>query len=316
MKTHPLEALSERYLSKQEFSRATIKSYRNAYKYFIQYLTDHQIEYATTSDIIDYREQRRTKGYSSPYIYIHICALKGLYRYLRIHQTRLGLPEVYAYDITETIQNERIKPRITKPILSIQQAKHMIETTKERRHHLWEYRDHAIVYLMLTCGLRRFDIVQAKRCDYQSIAGKRVLFLPRQGQPETPDQINIPPGAEEALNDYLSRRTDDNPHLFISHKKVSQGGQLSRTFFRHMFARVLQACGLEHSGITPHCLRHTAAVMNVQRGGSIEQTRQLLRHADIQSTMVYVDYLKQMNDDTALQIEQFLLTEDAEDDVT
>lgn len=78
-----------------------------------------------------------------------------------------------------------------------------------------------------------------------------------------------------------------------------------------MFPRVLKACGLEDSGITPHCLRHTAATMNLLRGGSLEQTRQLLRHVDIQSTQVYVRYIERMKDDSEHQIESFILKEEA-----
>ena len=112
MKNHHLERLSERYLLEKTFSSATVKSYKIVFKYYIIYLKENYIDYAKTSDIIQYRESRRTLGYSTHYIYIHMSALKGLYRYLRINQKRLDLSTQYAYDIMVPIKNERIKPSI------------------------------------------------------------------------------------------------------------------------------------------------------------------------------------------------------------
>ena len=102
-----------------------------------------------------------------------------------------------------------------------------------------------------------------------------------------------------------------NPYLFISHSNHSDIPYLSRTFFIGMFKRVLKDSGLEDTKITPHCLRHTAAAMNLLRGGSLEQTKGLLRHVDIQSTLVYVHHIERMKDDSEYQIESFILKEEA-----
>ena len=306
LKYHPLEGLSEGYLLNQNYSSSTIKSYKIAYKYYIKYLKENQIEYAKTSDVIDYREKRRTLGFSSHYIYIDICALKGLYRYLKLNQKRLDFPVEYAHDIMGPVKNEPIKARISKPILTTQQAAHLILHTKTIRKSIWHYRDHAIVYLMITSGLRSIEIIHAKREDYQVVDGQRILYIQINGQRSNREFVKIAPGAKEAIDDYLNKRMDDNPYLFITTKHVSPKGHLSRTFFKDMFARVLKECGLDGKGITPHCLRHTTAVLNLLRGGSLEQTRQLLRHVDIQSTLVYANHIERMKEDSEYQIEKFI----------
>ena len=311
MKNHELEELSKKYLLQKKLAPTTIKSYKIAFKYYILYLKENNILYAKTSDVIQYRESRRRLGYSSHYIYIDISALKGLYRYLRINQKRLGLPEVYAYDIMAPIKNERIKRQIKKPILTIKQAKKLLLHTKECRKYLWHYRDHAIIYLMLVSGLRRIEIIHAKRKDYQIIGGKQILYVPRKGLESEDEFVNLSKGGAEALNDYLNKRIDDIPYLFISHKKLSSSGHLSRTFFRDMFKRVLKACDLDKTGITPHSLRHTAAAMNLLRGASIEQTRSLMRHKNIQSTLVYKDHIDRLKDESEAKIEAFILKEAA-----
>jgi site-specific recombinase XerD len=309
MDNHPLRELSERYLSEKAFSKATLKAYRIAYKHYIRSLEEHGILHAKTSDVIRYRDERRRLGYSSHYIHVHISALRGFYTYLRQNQERLGLPVVYAQDIMAPIQNERCRRVLRKPILTLAEVRRLLQSTKELRHQLWQYRDHAIVYVMIVTGLRGIEIVRAKRRDYQWRHGGRILVVPATRTGHRTSFVHIEGGVKDALDAYLARRKDDNPHLFISHKKVAGDGRLSRTFFRAMFARVLRESGLEETGITPHSLRHTAAILNLERGGTIEQTQSLLRHVDLQSTMVYVDYLERMNDDSEGAIERLLLKE-------
>ena len=77
-----------------------------------------------------------------------------------------------------------------------------------------------------------------------------------------------------------------------------------------MFKKVLKETNLEYTGITPYSLRHTAALFNLERGGSIEQTKALLGHVSIQSTLIYQAYLDRIRDDSEYQLESMLIHED------
>ncbi|PKL00628.1 MAG: hypothetical protein CVV56_04885 [Tenericutes bacterium HGW-Tenericutes-1] len=310
MNNHPLEDLSKRYLSENNFSNSTVKSYGFAFMHYIKYLKEHDIEFAKTSDVIKFREIKRNLGYSTTWIYIQISALKGLYRYLRINQKNFVLPLEYAYDIMIPIKNEKINPVIKKPILTLEQAKYMILHTKEIRKSFWHYRNHAIVYLMLTSGLRSYEILRAKREDYKLVDGGWLLYFPSNKSNSTESYVKLSKGAALAMNDYLNLRHDDNPYLFITHQKGITKKALSRMFFMHMFRSVLKECGLDNLGITPHCLRHTAATVNLLRGGTVESTKQFLRHTCIESTLVYVHHIERMKDDSERQIDAFILKEE------
>lgn len=310
MKEHELEKLSEHYLLQKNIAVSTLKSYRIAYKHYINYLKDHDIVFAKTSDVIRYREYKRDLGHSTHYIYIHLCALKGMYQYLKTNQRELSISDVYRYDIMIGVKNERIMYHINKPILTLEQAKHLILHTKKMRKSIWHYRDHAIIYLMMTAGLRSYEIINAKKSDYQVLGGKHILYVGINGQNRTSKYVKIAPGVMDAIDQYLSRRKDNNPYLFITTKNTSPNLCLSRMFFIGMFRKVLMECGLDGLGITPHALRHTAGIMNLLRGGSVEATQSLLRHENINSTLVYKDYLDRLNDHTALEIEHFILKED------
>jgi site-specific recombinase XerD len=309
LKKHQLEELCDRYLSEKNISAATIKSYGFAFKHYINYLKAHDIEYATVADVINFRENQRSRGHSNVWIYIQISALKGLYQYLKQNQKRLNLSKKYAYDITEPIKNQRLKASVKKPILTIEQAKQMILRTREKRLHIWDFRDYAIIYLMITSGLARFDIVHAKRSDLKMVEGKPVLYIKR-GKKQKADPVMIAKGAKQAIDEYLKKRKDKNPYLFVTNKNPSPNMALSRMFFRRMFKRVLKNCGLEKTSITPHCLRHTAATLNLLRGGTVEGTKHLMRHISIDSTLVYVNYLNRLKDASESQIEKFILGEE------
>ena len=309
MDTHPLEALSERYLSEKKLAPSSLKSYRISYKHFIQYLKEHNIVYPKTSDIVQYRDHKRDFGCSTYYIHIHISALKGLFQYLSLNQKRFMLPDVYKYDIMMPVKSERIQPQMTKPVLTIEEARHLILSTKQQRKFIWHYRNHAIISLMLTSGLSVHQVVHAKRVDFVEEAGTYVLYIARRTG-ITKDRVKLSKGTILAILDYLLKRKDNNPYLFWGHNPM-KNGHLNRMFFYSMFRKVLKETGLEYTGITPHCLRHTAALFNLERGGSIEQTKALLGHVNIQSTLVYQTYLDRMKDDSEHQIESMLIHEES-----
>ncbi len=310
MDKHPLEILSETYLNAQNLSKSTIKTYRICYKYYLMYLMEHDILYAKTSDVIRFRENLRKRGHSTHYIYIYICALKSLYRYLRIHQHQFNLPPEYTYDIMLPIKNEKIKNNLKKSLLTIEEARHLLTYTRMNRKIIYDYRNYAIIALMITAGLSSYEIIHLKKKDYQVKDDHHVLTIKKKGSNHI-DIVYLSKGVVDAIEDYLiKKRKKENPYLFISQNQTTQKGHLSRTFFYFMFKKVIEKCGLSHTKITPHSLRHTAAYLNLLRGGTVESTKRLLRHVDIKSTLVYQDYMDKMNDYSEEAIETFILKEE------
>lgn len=310
MNTHPLEPLIQQYLAEKDITKGTFDLYDTILKQYTEYLKEHQILYANTTDIINYREWKREQDYSTRWIYHQVSAIKGLYQYLSLNQKRLTLPIEYAQDITESIKNEHINKDISKPILTINQAKHLIMCTKENRKYIWHYRDHAIIYLMLTTGMRSIEIRRAKKKDLRTLGNQSILYVQGKGRKVADAFVKITSGVKEAIDDYLNRRKDKNPYLFISHSMHTDTPCLSRTFFLRMFKRVLNVCDLTFTKIKPHSLRHTAATFNLLRGGTLEQTKQFMRHANMSTTLVYAHHVNRLKDDSVNQIENYILQED------
>ncbi|MFU8786508.1 MAG: site-specific integrase [Candidatus Izemoplasmataceae bacterium] len=154
MNDHPLVHLISQYLADKDIRKESFDLYQTILKQYISYLKDKHILYPKTSDVKNYITWKKTQGYSVRWIYHQISTVKGLYQYLSLNQKRLSLPELFANDIIEAMINERIKRKLSKPILNAQEAKQIILKTKEKRKYIWHYRDHAMIYLMITTGLR------------------------------------------------------------------------------------------------------------------------------------------------------------------
>ncbi|MCD4827121.1 MAG: site-specific integrase [Acholeplasmataceae bacterium] len=302
---HELEKLSIDYLNQKEISKATLKAYRLAFKFYIDYLKENDILYAKTSDVIKYRAYRKSLGHSSEYIYIHITALKGLYKYLKINQRSLNLSVLYRYDIMASIKNERINYHIKKPILTKEDAKYLINYTKNRRIHMFDYRNHAIIYLMITSGIRSVEAIFAMRSDYKIADDRHILYIEKNHS-----FVNLSKGAIIALNEYLDLRKDKNPYLFVSHHKLDDNSHLSVHYISHMFRKLIKTSKLSHLGLTPHSLRHAVGAFNLLRGASLIDTKNLLRHKNIKSTLIYQEHIKKMSESVEEKLEAFILKEE------
>jgi integrase/recombinase XerD len=150
-------------------------------------------------------------------------------------------------------------------------------------------RDLAIVGLMLLHGLRSCEVLALNRDDVQfqesqirvQGKGKRIRVLPL-----TRESV-------ELLDHYLSleRPPRSGEALFVCLKGPARGNRMIpaglRSLFRHhrQTTRVTQA--------NPHRFRHTFATDMVRAGISLPALMQLMGHAQIQTTLVYIQLTPQ-----------------------
>ncbi|MDY0138551.1 MAG: tyrosine-type recombinase/integrase [Candidatus Izemoplasmatales bacterium] len=305
-KTHPLENLITSYLYEKDITKGTSALYEIILKQYLNYLKNHQILYATSQNVKDYLSDIKDKGYSPSWIYNQMVILKGFYQYLSFNQVRLDLEEIYALNITETLKNVHVEKKIKKPILTIKQAKHLILYLKNNRKYSWHYRDYALVFLMITTGLRSIEVRRAKIKDLDVIHGKHILYIQGKGRDSADEFVKISSGLYEAITDYLKIRKDHNPYLFVSKSKSSKK-PLDRTAFNGLMKRILRDSGLSDTNITAHSLRHTAATINLKRGGTLEETKRLLRHQEMSNTLIYTQDMDEKLNDTVSNLENYIL---------
>jgi integrase len=145
-------------------------------------------------------------------------------------------------------------------------------------------RDLAIVGLMLLEGLRSQEVLALNRDDVlRSEAqirvrgkGNKVRFLP------------LAPEAVQLLDHYLrlERPNPSSAALFVSLKGRARGAQMTPAGLRSLFRYHRQTTGVTLAN--PHRFRHTFASDMLRAGVSLPALMQLMGHADIQTTLIYV----------------------------
>ncbi|MCH8122572.1 MAG: tyrosine-type recombinase/integrase [Bacteroidetes bacterium] len=152
-----------------------------------------------------------------------------------------------------------------------------------------DLRDRAIIYVMLFAGLSEIEIVRADVQDLeQTLMG---WFLRSQGKGHTikDQQVPIDPPVMDAIRLYLDARGRIRPEeaLFVSHGHRSAGQRLNTRSVRGRINHHLKRAGVKKPGISPHSLTHTAALIWLNDGMSVDEVRERMRHGTLDTTMIY-----------------------------
>lgn len=147
-------------------------------------------------------------------------------------------------------------------------------------------RDYAMLLLMARIGLRATEVIAIELDDIDWRAGELLV----RGKGKLHDRVPISPEVGEALSGYL--REERGPAacrtLFVSYRaphRPFKDGQIVNAILKD----ALKATG--QKPVTPyvgsHLLRHSLATQLVNRGASLEEVGDVLRHRSRASTMIY-----------------------------
>lgn len=144
-------------------------------------------------------------------------------------------------------------------------------------------RDVAMVRLLLSCGLRVGELVGVRTSDLD-IGERHGVVTVRYGKGSVWREVPVPPEARKALRAWLAERNKKYPQsewLFVNRS----GGPLSARYVEKVVENYGRFAGLD---IHPHVLRHTAATNMLRSGADLVTVADILGHADISTTAVYV----------------------------
>lgn len=304
IKYHPLEEAKDAYLEDLDLKRKSVKDYELLINRYIHYLKRHNIKYAKRSDVIKYRDSMWDEGLKATTIQKQMVVIKSLYKWLRRYNymNRSYYHESYTEDISEGIKGAKIEKSYRKEALTLEQARHLIETSKVLADSMIGLRNYCMLLLMLTTGLRTIEVARAKKSDLGKIQKQDILYVQGKGKDGADQFVKLSRPVKEAIREYLFIRNDKNKYLFISHHKKPEDKPLSTDAIRYALKDLLELAELSSPKITVHSLRHTCATLSLQTGSTLEQTQQLLRHANIETTLIYAHHLNRIKDDTVLKI--------------
>lgn len=262
----------------------TIESYKNGLKSFSNWLALNNIVKPTREDLKDYRDNYlKANGYKATTIHAYINAIKRFFEFTS---------EVNIYpNIAVNLKSAKINNAIhRKDALTLEQSRELlnsIDTSTEEGK-----RDFAIISLVLTAGLRVSEVVNININDIMNRNGYRALYIKGKGHEEKDSFNKIAPQVDESIRDYLLLRApkSNTEPLFTSVAHQNKGERLTSRSVSRIIKNALRSIGLDSERLTAHSLRHTTATINTKiNKASLEDTRELLRHASTNTTLIYIN---------------------------
>jgi site-specific recombinase XerD len=151
------------------------------------------------------------------------------------------------------------------------------------------FRDLGLVGLMLLDGLRSCEVLRLQLEDLQlAEAQMRVL-----GKGSKRRLVPLAPQILEVLGNYLrlERPPTNSPALFVSLKGRQRGQPMTPAGLRSLFRHHRVLSQVRHAN--PHRFRHTFGAEMVRAGMSLPALQHLMGHAQIHTTMLYVQLAPQ-----------------------
>ena len=208
-------------------------------------------------------------------------------------------------DIARHVKVEGIRNNFVKTSLSVKQAQALISKAdmkaKGRFHTIVDSRNDAIIWLMLTAGLRCIEIERSDKTDIEILDSETgVIRLWVQGKGHvTKDQfVMLEPNTYKKIQLYLSSRNDEHSALFLAHpnNSLSRVSRIKSPEVSMMGKEMLRSIGIDNPKITAHSLRHTCAMLAFDvLGMSTDQVQQTLRHSDPKVTNIYTEQGSRIN---------------------
>ncbi len=147
-------------------------------------------------------------------------------------------------------------------------------------------RDKAILEMLFSTGLRVSELAGLNR---KILNLKQEEFTVR-GKGDKPRVVFLSNQARYWLKQYLDRRKDIDPAIFVSHDRAANGretaGGLTPRSIQRIVEHYARAAGITKR-ITPHTVRHTFATDLLRNGADIRSVQTLLGHASITTTQIY-----------------------------
>jgi integrase/recombinase XerD len=273
--------LFNRFLDFIDIRETTSSTYTRCIRQFFKWIRENNITNPTRTDIIAYRDY--LKGHLKPStVQTYIISLKQFYKWIEA--------EGIGKNIATNIKGAKVDRAFKKDYFSKEQIKEII--TQDNL----SIRDKAIISLAVSGGLRTAEISRANIEDMRNLGDRTVLYLKGKGKDERTDYIEIPKQVEQIIKSYLLTRSDTPPRspIFTSESNRNTEGRLSTRSISRLIKEAFINAGYDSERLTAHSLRHTTATLNLLNGASLEETQQYLRHADINTTMIYAHHIDRM----------------------
>lgn len=268
-------------------------TYRKAVKQFIAYLSENGISQPTRETVIEWRDSLK-ESHKPTTIQTYITAVKLFFRWLE--------QEGIYKNIADHVKGVKVSTGHKKDYLTSKQSHKVLESIDTDT--LKGLRDHAIVGLMLTTGVRTIEVTRADIADLRTVGDTAVLYVQGKGKDEKADYVKLAPQVETAIRDYITARgaSEESEPLFTSTSRNNYGERMTTRSIRAIAKNSMIEAGFNSDRLTAHSMRHTAGTLALLNGASTREVQQLLRHSNINTTMIYAHELDRAKNDSELKV--------------
>ena len=295
-KKNNFQNLFERFTAFIDASPNTIRTYRTSLRQWFKYINDNQIFNPTPDDVRQYKKDLEAAGKKLTTIQNYIVAVKRFFQWTE--ETRL-YPDIAKHVKGEKISHNSFKKDYLRPA----QAKKVLATID--RTSLKGKRDYAMLSMMLTMGLRTVEVSRANIENIGNLVNSTVLWVQGKGHLEADAPVRMPDHVEAIVREYLNERkaTDLSEPLFTSTSNNNAGKRLTTRSISGIVKHSFIQAGFNSPKLTAHSTRHTTATLSLMNGATLQQTQQLLRHANMQTTEIYAHNLDASKNPAAVEVE-------------
>lgn len=208
-------------------------------------------------------------------------SLHAIYKNLAVFYSWCEREEILAVSPLHKLRAP-ILPQVLPKVLSPQQVSHVLQRLKRNRTKTGK-RNLTLVSVFLDTGLRVSEITALTLADVHLPNG---FLIVRRGKGGKDRAIPISNTLRKVLWKYL---TDVRPKFYPNDNHLFFGFEskpLNKNAVMTMVKRVLRECDIPHGG--PHIFRHTFATLYLRNGGDLERLRQIMGHASLTTTQVYL----------------------------
>lgn len=230
----------------------------------LQHHYDRPADQLTREEIIAFLASRKPK-LSSSTLNTLICSLKYYFRnVVRRHELIVDLPN----------------PRHSKQLgdlLDADEVRQLLRSARSLRHR-------TVLELIFALGLRVAEVGRLRLGDFDR--QQRTLII-RSSKGNVTRILPYGDRLRQTLIDYF--RQEKPSDLLIPGRNRSNSEGISVRGVQYILKMTLQRSGLKKH-VCPHALRHSFAVHYLNNGGNILRLQQLLGHAHLSSTLIYLRY--------------------------
>ncbi|MEX5992829.1 tyrosine-type recombinase/integrase [Staphylococcus haemolyticus] len=284
--------LLKRFLEYLDASEKTVQTYTRALRQFFKFLYENNITQPQRADVLAFRDNLKDKGRKPTTIKSYIVAVRLFFQWTN--------QEGLYPNIAEKIKGAKLDQAHKKDYLTVDQIKDVLNNIDTST--LTGARDYAIIVLMVTGGLRTIEVSRADMDDMRNVGNSPALYIQGKGRDEKTEYVKLPLQVFKAIGRYREMLEKQYDVLFVSTSNNNKGQRLTTRSISGIVKKRLKTAGYTSNRLTAHSLRHTAGTLNLMNGGTLEETQQLLRHSNINTTMIYLHHLERENNQSEKRI--------------